>query len=468
MAINKDNLRNLLSLDGETFVKSVYWNILLREADREGTLSHVNALEHGMSKERMIFEMRVSEEGFLKEVPFDHFNIHEIEIERLLPLENDKFLDTAYIAILGRMADEEGKKTYLENMNKGTMDKIDVLFALRYSEEGKELGVDVKGLDSAYKKKKKKQFIMNVPIIGRGIRFLWRLRHLEQIVNVQLSLIGHRIDGTEDHVDSTKHLLEDTKHLLEDMQHQIEKLESELIYEKMNRCKSDSFATGIAYKEYEDKMRGSREEIIERLNIYEAIIKKVKENNGEKLIALDLGCGRGEWLELMEKTYNITALGVDSDESMLSDCEKYSLNAINADLLAYIKNAESNSVDIITMIQVVEHLPASILVDVLNECYRVMRKGGAIILETPNPENIIIGACNFYFDPTHITKLPPVLLQILAESTGFSDTEIVRMHLYNAIDVDGLKQDNPEQTAIKQMAGFFNNFADYAVTAFKR
>jgi O-antigen chain-terminating methyltransferase len=37
--------------------------------------------------------------------------------------------------------------------------------------------------------------------------------------------------------------------------------------------------------------------------------------------------------------------------------------------------------------------------------------GGLLILETPNPENLVVGACTFWYDPTHIRPLPPAMMR---------------------------------------------------------
>ena len=210
--------------------------------------------------------------------------------------------------------------------------------------------------------------------------------------------------------------------------------------------------------------RGSRAEIIERLRRYDIVFRKVKDGVDDSINALDLGCGRGEWLELAEKEYGVYAMGVDNDSSMLAVCKENDLRVLKADLVEYVKNAASNSVNIVSLFQVAEHLPVSVLSGVLNECFRVLRKGGALIVETPNPENMIVGSCNFFFDPTHVSKIPPSLMKILAEGAGFKSIEIVRLHEYDAIDTSNL---SVEDVAEKQMATFFNNYGDYAVIAYK-
>lgn len=246
-----------------------------------------------------------------------------------------------------------------------------------------------------------------------------------------------------------------------------EKLEEELEAEKIKNRRSKEIRTGIAYKKFEDQMRGTRQEIKERLNIYENAIQRVKESNGCRLFALDLGCGRGEWLELLQDR-GITALGVDKDESMIHFCKKRRLDVVKNDLFIHLKNQSSNSVDILTAFQVVEHLHENKLVDVLNEAYRVLRPGGVMILETPNPENLIVGACNFYLDPTHVQKIPPKLLQTLVEDAGLTGTEIIRLHPYPGIDLSKADKNGANYALIEQMAVFFNSCVDYAITAYKK
>lgn len=246
----------------------------------------------------------------------------------------------------------------------------------------------------------------------------------------------------------------------------IKRIEEDQAADRIMNKQSTECTFSMTYKSYEDSMRGMREEIKQNLHAYDAVVDKVRRNNGDKLFALDLGCGRGEWLELM-KDYGIMAIGVDNNESMLDECKQRGLDVVNMDLLLYLKNVASNSVDIITAFQVVEHLPMSVLHNTLEEIARVLRPGGVVILETPNPENMIVGACNFYFDPTHITKLPPELLRILVTGVGLLDAEIMRLHLYNAIDLSDGNEEGANN-AIVQMANFFNHFQDYAVYAYKK
>lgn len=246
-----------------------------------------------------------------------------------------------------------------------------------------------------------------------------------------------------------------------------EKVKYQLEIEKIKNRHSKELAVGTAYKKFEDQMRGTRGEIKQRLAIYENAVKKVKEANGCRLFALDLGCGRGEWLELMQE-WGIAALGVDRNAGMINFCKKRGLHVAKNDLLVHLRNQSSSSVDILTAFQVVEHLSEDVLVDVLKEASRVLRPGGVLILETPNPENLIVGACNFYFDPTHVRKIPPKLLQVLVENAGLQGAEILRLHPYSGVDLSMADKNAANYGLIEQMAGYFNQCADYAVTAYKK
>ena len=82
----------------------------------------------------------------------------------------------------------------------------------------------------------------------------------------------------------------------------------------------------------------------------------------------------------------------------------------------------------VTAFHVVEHLGFEVLVDFLDEALRVLMPGGMLILETPNPENLRVGANSFYNDPTHRNPIPPETLRFLVHQRGFAEAEILRLH----------------------------------------
>ena len=142
---------------------------------------------------------------------------------------------------------------------------------------------------------------------------------------------------------------------------------------------------------------------------------------------LDVGCGRGEWLELLKEN-GIKAKGVDLNSLMIEESSSLGLDTKVQDAIAYLKALEDETLSAISGFHIVEHLPFDILVQLFDESLRVLKKGGMIIFETPNPENIFVGACSFYTDPTHINPIPPSTLQFLAQNRGFKDVDIHRLH----------------------------------------
>src|SRR5439155_1235088 len=86
------------------------------------------------------------------------------------------------------------------------------------------------------------------------------------------------------------------------------------------------------------------------------------------------------------------------------------------------------SVGAVTCFHVVEHLPFADVIHLLSEMMRVLRPAGLAIIETPNPENLRVGACDFYLDPTHRNPVPPAMLEYVVRSRGFADVEVIRLH----------------------------------------
>ncbi|MCT7507776.1 methyltransferase domain-containing protein [Aliarcobacter cryaerophilus] len=183
---------------------------------------------------------------------------------------------------------------------------------------------------------------------------------------------------------------------------------------------SDNF-----YRAFEDKHRGSRELIKSRLEIYLPFIEKIKEIQ-PKPKTIDLGCGRGEWLELLSEN-DCEAQGIDLDEGMLQACTQRGFNVKRQDAIEALRNLDDASISVVSGFHIVEHLPFEVLQTLVQESLRVLKPGGILIMETPNPENIKIGTENFYMDPTHIKPIPSQLLAFLPEHYGFSRTKVLRL-----------------------------------------
>jgi O-antigen chain-terminating methyltransferase len=213
------------------------------------------------------------------------------------------------------------------------------------------------------------------------------------------------------------------------------------------------------YAQFENRFRGSRDEILRRVEEYLPIVRRCGVV-GPEMPVIDIGCGRGEWLEVL-RGQGIPAYGIDISGVFVAECRQRGLDAVEAEALTHLRERQDGSVGMVTAMHVVEHLAFRDLIVLLDEAFRVLVPGGVLILETPNPENLIVGACNFWFDPTHIRPLPPDVLHFAVQARGFDSAEILRLHPY------------PEDSHLpeSEMSGQLNNLLygprDYSVVAAK-
>nr|WP_321269483.1 class I SAM-dependent methyltransferase [uncultured Tolumonas sp.] len=179
------------------------------------------------------------------------------------------------------------------------------------------------------------------------------------------------------------------------------------------------------YREFEDEFRGSRESIKSRLNVYSPFLNAISQIY-PKSNTLDIGCGRGEWLELLSE-HNLIGRGVDLDKGMLESCIKRNLDVICGDGIELLSGLEDNSLSVISAFHVVEHISFEQKLTLIKEAHRVLKPGGILILETPNPENISVGTTSFYLDPTHEKPIPHQLLEFLPKYCEFSKVKLIRL-----------------------------------------
>ena len=212
------------------------------------------------------------------------------------------------------------------------------------------------------------------------------------------------------------------------------------------------------YHAFEDRFRGSRELIKSRLRIYLPFVIPLKAIYDDCRV-IDLGCGRGEWLELMVDE-GFEAQGVDLDESMLAISNAAGLSVVKSDIIEYLQKIQDNSVEIVSGFHIIEHISSDSLQILVKEAFRVLKPGGLLILETPNPENLLVSTTEFYLDPTHNKPIPPKLLYFLAEYNGFARIKLLRMQESQSISS---LADDIDVTDI-----FFAVSPDYAVVAQKR
>lgn len=195
---------------------------------------------------------------------------------------------------------------------------------------------------------------------------------------------------------------------------------------KRNGLLADDHDLDKFYIEFENNFRGTEAEIKERLRVYLDHFRATG-INFDKNPVLDIGCGRGELLDLLKEN-NIRAVGVDLNEDMVKRCRERGLEAEWEDAFDYLRRQPEGSVGAITGFHIVEHIPFGQLLRLFTECLRALAPGGIVIFETPNPENIDVGSYTFYFDPSHLHPLAPDVLAFALRNRGFHETDILRLH----------------------------------------
>lgn len=177
------------------------------------------------------------------------------------------------------------------------------------------------------------------------------------------------------------------------------------------------------YTALEDTFRGTREAIRELVEPYVADI----EATGSRAPVIDIGCGRGEWLEVLAD-HDITSYGVDLNPLTVEACADLGLDVRLGDAVVHLGSLEEASVAAVTGFHIAEHLPFATLVELLGTARRALVPGGSLILETPNCTNLAVGASSFHLDPTHIRPLHPQLLEFLCRRQGFDEVEVRFLH----------------------------------------
>ena len=484
---------------------------------------------------------------------FPDNNRSSYELSELLAFEDLEFVHNAYQAILKRGPDPEGLRNAVRNLRRSHAEKVDLLAELRFSEEGREKSVRIRGLSWATAIRR----IYRVPILGllaAPFNSYLKVRAAMRDQRTWLGLVLDRQDSIVSYVNNslrvplsettravdaalhalaeqrktneavlerignlTKHLedrvneeaiqrqqeykdrtaeIEDLrrvynkyrtqvelteKALKQEMEHLFRKhqeVKTELVYHQQrltaateNRAVSrassitspttsmvggqlDSF-----FASFDEHFRGNREAVKERLRIYLPILR----DNGmgtDAAPVLDVGCGRGEWLELL-KEEGLTASGTDVNSVLVSQCRERGLNVTQADLIDYLCSLSDGSLGAVSAFHIVEHLSLERLLCFLDEALRTLHSGGLILLETPNPRNIMVGSCNFYFDPTHRNPLPAEVLRFFIESRGFIVLDTICL---NPSDEKPVQSDS-------EVAARFNEYfygpMDYAIVARK-
>ncbi|MBP8091460.1 MAG: methyltransferase domain-containing protein [Giesbergeria sp.] len=171
---------------------------------------------------------------------------------------------------------------------------------------------------------------------------------------------------------------------------------------------------------------------------------------------LDLGCGRGVWMELL-RDEGFEAQGVDLNAAAVDEARAKGLQVQERDALEWLRAQPDNSVLLVTAFHLMEHVSFALRLALVTECQRVLRPGGMLIMETPNPENIWVATHTFHHDPTHSQPLTPDSLEFLVNHCGLETVAVPRLHPYPV--EAGLQVDGPVALRLNHMTCGGQDFA---------
>ncbi|HSP61775.1 MAG TPA: methyltransferase domain-containing protein, partial [Pyrinomonadaceae bacterium] len=402
-------------------------------------------------------------------------------------------------------------RTYLKKLRSGRFNKIDVLASLRFSPEGRRNAVTIDGLRTpAFIRR-----LYRLPILGYLMELTVGLARLPSLIRNQRQIEGYLVAQGErvathfnntswaltKHINSTNQTLADQlSSLNQNLNQHVNQAHAQLsksfsrsiselataqkaiaraqhqqvaaLFREQQRASRDRSASepetesvpaaserrsilDELYASFENQFRGSPEQIKEGLKIYLPLLKDA----GITSDILDLGCGRGEWLELL-RDEGWQARGVDSNRALIDQCRQ-ELEITEADAIAYLRGLPENSLGAVTAFHFVEHVGLEALIDLLDEINRTLKPGGLLIVETPNPKNLVVGACNFYSDPTHRRPLFPETLQFIFNHRGFVRTQLQYLH-----PVEGSPFQDPSE-ASQALNSWLFSARDFAIVAWK-
>lgn len=407
------------------------------------------------SPSQMSFEQRLR----LPSKPAYHYR-------EFLQFDDEAFVRNAFLCILQREPDPAGLQSYLNKLNDG-IEKQGILAELSGSEEAKRYGVRIRGL-KGYRMIARLRRIRTLRPIAQRLLGLYRriceLPNTEEMnqyrANIlqQLSWMSRQLQASERITELSRQQIEQLKQqtgkqcedntLLrkenQTLSKQLANLSHKIAYQQqtlaahtsevesgsstplISPTSVDDSDVSAFYVAFEDACRGTREEIRDKMSKWLKYLPSI--TAGSKQV-LDIGCGRGEWLQLLgENGYEAT--GLDINPVMVNSCTEQGLTASLDDALTWLQRQPDASLAAITAFHVIEHVPFELLLRWSTEARRVLQPGGVLIMETPNPENILVGSHTFYHDPTHRNPITPTLLEFLAEYCGYADSELVRLHPY--------------------------------------
>ena len=192
-----------------------------------------------------------------------------------------------------------------------------------------------------------------------------------------------------------------------------------------------------SYLLFENRFRGSKDEIARRLAIYPEIFKNAQAP------VLEIGSGRGE-LQLLFKQGDIPSYGVDLDVVMVNVANSSGCTTQYGDAIAHLRGLADRSLGGLVAIQLVEHLTHAHLKELFELAKKKLRSGARVAFETINPQSVLALSSNYFRDPTHIWPLHPDTLAYMATLAGL---KIVETKMLSPVSPNQLLKEIPSDSS---------------------
>ncbi len=423
----------------EEFIDNAYKLILNRTADSEGKNNYLSHLRSGkLSKTEIITSLYFSKEGRTQNIIILGIKKrHILSLLYKIPLLGYAAKTLFTMATLPKLLDrlnshENSVENRLQNLN---AKQNDLQLRIETKSSNETVTNLQKHLESVLQTKSSNEALLALQkeIEQQNENLQKEIEHQKENLQKQL-LLKANLSEFELYLQTVSYAKEYMKISQQNMQNLIDEAKKRLPSKVLNKqellaiTQEEQHMFDTFYVEFEDKFRGTTDDIKARVKSYLPYIKKLPFKK-EELSILDVGCGRGEWLELLKENKYTNLKGVDLNSVMVAKSKSLGLDVEQIDVIAYLSSQKENSLAAITGFHIIEHLPFDVLMKFFHECFRVLKKGGMVIFETPNPENIAVGACNFYTDPTHLNPIPPVTGEFLLQQNSFTNTSILRLNL---------------------------------------
>ncbi len=217
----------------------------------------------------------------------------------------------------------------------------------------------------------------------------------------------------------------------------------------------------IDYSAFEDRCRGSSDELRKSQAHY---LTMFPPPDGGKV--LDIGCGRGEMLELLsEAGYEV--LGVDLNAEMIEVCRSKGLPVLQDDGIHVLQETEDSSLRGIFCAQVVEHLLTSEVEQLMQLAQRKLLPNGVLVVETINPRSFYALGNHFFADTSHVKPVHPETLRFICEQVGFSRVQLEERSPHPVMQHLGELGDGEVGEATRELLQSVFGYQDYAIVATK-